>query len=762
MNLQPCPASRNARQLVLGWLIFGALIATSWSMNALAADREDVNEVASDPSLSVVFEGDEFWMFQPYDGAPAPLHTTVLAACSADHLVLRMKAAGEIGSGIVAPQVRRDQVADDQDHVTFYLDPSSSGASAIFFRVGAGGSMSDGVYYATSNRHDFQPDFDVTAAAESLLDAYQVTLEIPRSLLSAQGMSQGHMRFLVTRNVPGHTRRLFASSPLAVNTTNLMSVVQELDASDCGAPVSNTSFAASYTATRDKRTAGVASFQADSSELGADLRWTDGATTSADLTFNPDFSQVELDVPQLQSNMRFSIYLPEKRDFFLRDGDMFELPTRSSLNEGGGNQAFYSRTITDPEVGARVARRTGGVNLAFLAAQDDGGGVVSLPGPFYTRFIDQPSSSIAFTRASRQTSNELQYGAIVGARRYSADLGSNAVVGADLSWRPNETMRSRGMAIVSRTDAFTNADGLAGGGESANGSYLFWDITKAGQKWETAWTAEHASQDFRNDMGYTPQADFTQIAGLLIRRWRPAGYINNIGASIKMIAGNTSSTNELINRRLAPGIWFGGARDLDLFLEYVPEERRRTTGYGGKIHSTDQVNFRLGGKVSNAIPYASLSINVGDQVDYELDRVGSGYTASLSLRWRPIEWLEFQPVFSRYQVKNDAVADQVEETTGQLIVNAIMSPHSFVRYIGQSRSNHRFGNSVTASPDIWDGSWVTFRDNRDVLHSLVYSVDISKRWGVDVGATRSRASSLTQDNRYETNFFLKIEGNWHR
>jgi len=697
-----------------------------------------------------------FWLYQPHDGVPASLLTEVRAACNADSLMIRVDAVSEDVSTLVAPQVRRDQVQDDQDYVSVFIDPSGAGASAMFFRMGAGGSLTDGIYYASSNRQDLQPDFDVTVVAHRTDEGYSVTLSIPLSLLTTRGRSGGAIGYLVLRNVPGQSRRVFASSPLPINTANLISENRQLNTSECEKSAGTTLVGATYTVSREEVRTGSDLATERGSELGGEFQWSNDSTLSIDLTVNPDFSQVELDVPQLQSNTRFAINLPEKREFFYRDIDLFELPTRTSLNDGGGNQAFYSRTITDPDWGGRLAYRTEGRDVAFLAASDNGGGVVSLPGPFFTRFAFQPASQIGLARVSIEASPRLRYGTVAAHRQY--DQGSNSIIGADLVWQASPTLRSRAMAIQSRTTASFDEDIHR---RRSPGNYLFFDTLAMGSHWETAWTAERATKDFRNDIGYTPAADFMQVAGVITRRWRPLGAINNIGAALKVVDAQTVSTDETISRKIAPGLWFGGARDLDLLIEYVPNERRRTSGYGGEVHSTNQWNFRLGASLGRYVPSATLSLNTGDQIDYELDRVGEGFVTSLTARLRPLGWLELQPTVNHYRVEHGGSADRIEETTGQIIANAVIGPSSFIRYIGQSRSSRRYSSSSLGRPDALptDDGWL-LHDNRGVLHSLVCSLTLYRRWGVDFGVTRSQPRSLAEPRRRETSMFLKLEGNW--
>ena len=59
-----------------------------------------------------------------------------------------------------------------------------------------------------------------------------------------------------------------------------------------------------------------------SASAGLDARVSVSPTLNLDLTFNPDFSQIEVD--ELVTNLtRFNIFLPEKRTFFLENGDLF-------------------------------------------------------------------------------------------------------------------------------------------------------------------------------------------------------------------------------------------------------------------------------------------------------------------------------------------------------------------------------------------------------------------------------------------------------
>ena len=58
-------------------------------------------------------------------------------------------------------------------------------------------------------------------------------------------------------------------------------------------------------------------------DVGVDVKYGVTANLTADLTVNTDFAQVEVDEQQVNLT-RFSLFFPEKRDFFLEGRGMFD------------------------------------------------------------------------------------------------------------------------------------------------------------------------------------------------------------------------------------------------------------------------------------------------------------------------------------------------------------------------------------------------------------------------------------------------------
>ncbi len=93
--------------------------------------------------------------------------------------------------------------------------------------------------------------------------------------------------------------------------------------------------------------------------LTGKLGLTSGLTLDA--TYNPDFSQVEADAGQIDVNLRYALYYPEKRPFFLEGMENFNFGGRSEANYLG--DVVYTRTIVDPVMGFKLNGKMGNQNL---------------------------------------------------------------------------------------------------------------------------------------------------------------------------------------------------------------------------------------------------------------------------------------------------------------------------------------------------------------------------------------------------------------
>jgi Domain of unknown function (DUF5916)/Carbohydrate family 9 binding domain-like len=153
------------------------------------------------------------------------------------------------------------------------------------------------------------------------------------------------------------------------------------------------------------------------SEAGFDLRFSPTSNLTLDVTANTDFAQVEADQQQINLT-RFSLFFPEKRQFFQERASTF------NFNTGGFfNRLFHSRRIglANGETvriygGARAVGRIGGMDFGLLDMQTAAQGGRSTENLGVLRVNQQilnPYSSIGAMVTSRQSKDgkdNLAYG----------------------------------------------------------------------------------------------------------------------------------------------------------------------------------------------------------------------------------------------------------------------------------------------------------------------------------------------------------------
>lgn len=145
-------------------------------------------------------------------------------------------------------------------------------------------------------------------------------------------------------------------------------------------------------------------------EVGLDVKYRLSRGLTLDLTYNTDFSQVEVDTQQINLT-RFSLFFPEKRDFFLENATLFrmgDVPNeRGPGTRSEESQLFYSRRIglsSDGQAlpllgGARLSGQLGHFSLGLLNIHQE-------------ETIDSPSNNFTVARLWGNILARSQIGAI--------------------------------------------------------------------------------------------------------------------------------------------------------------------------------------------------------------------------------------------------------------------------------------------------------------------------------------------------------------
>lgn len=314
-----------------------------------------------------------FSQYQPVDGLPADDDTEVLVWYSPDALYLGVR-AHEPHAPVNATLADRDKIFGD-DYVQILLDPFHDGRRALLFAVNPLGVQADGTQTEeerarsgmfsaeeASAKIDLSPDYLFQSKGRLVDGGYEVEIRVPFKSLrfpSAQPQTWG---INVLRRVQ-HAGQMQSWTRVRRGETSFLAqggTLEGMSGMDRGLVVDVNPVVTSQTLGTPDAT-GAWDYDRQASQWGLNTRW--GVTTDLTLngTVNPDFSQVEADVQQIQFDPRAGLSYPEKRPFFLEGAEQFSAP--------GG--LIYTRRIVDPSAAVKLAGKVGGMDVGFLSALDD-------------------------------------------------------------------------------------------------------------------------------------------------------------------------------------------------------------------------------------------------------------------------------------------------------------------------------------------------------------------------------------------------------
>lgn len=189
-------------------------------------------------------------------------------------------------------------------------------------------------------------------------------------------------------------------------------------------------------------------------KLGGDANFDITPTLKLNLTVNTDFAQVESDRSRINLT-RFSLYYPEKRQFFLEAKDLFE------MDVGRRNKVFYSRTIGIQDgqevpiiAGARLFGKQNRTSIGVMSIQ--------------TKAIDSVlTTNYSVARIRQDIGRQSSVGGIVTSKILNGK--QNIVYGADFTYSTSKVFHNKNLIINGSFSQSFTSDSL----DNRNSSYSF-------------------------------------------------------------------------------------------------------------------------------------------------------------------------------------------------------------------------------------------------------------------------------------------------
>lgn len=622
-------------------MVFVALVVTGMTLGNLASpstlgsqDRKEekpkaahytvtaaTSEIKVDGVLDEKAWSDAVVIKLPYEWSPgdnisAPVDTDCLVTFDNKYFYVAFRCYDPDPSKVRAHLMDRDSIDTfiQDDHVYILVDTFNDERRGFQFRSNPLGVQADANFSEMEGYEDFSWDAIWNCAGRITDWGYAVEMAVPFNQLRFPHTSgEQTWGFSAGRSYPRYVRHRMTSHRMDRDISCILCQSNKISGIQGISPGLNLEFDPTLTAirtdTREDFPGGPIKTGKVEPDPGITARWGITPNLIFNATVNPDFSQVEADVAQLEVNTRFALRYPEKRPFFLEGADFFLTPF----------EAVFTRTVANPAAGLKLTGKVGKNAFGFFGAYDVVNNLIF------------PSNQDSISTTLKQEDDNTRDAPVTnGVFRFRRDIGKgstigllytgrvgkdyfNHVAGVDGFFRLSRTKYFRFQYLYTETkypddvslDYGQKVGSFGGGGLTTEFFHL-------GRNWRYGAWFEDLKPDFRADYGYIPRVD-TQIVGGMLSHllW---GKRDSWFTMINLGIGGGATYDhqgELTDSYINLNCSYQGPLQSTLGLYY----RRIRQFYLGEYYELERFIWQSGIKPAGGLNF-SLTVQFGDSVDY--------------------------------------------------------------------------------------------------------------------------------------------------
>ncbi|HJR71793.1 MAG TPA: DUF5916 domain-containing protein [Gammaproteobacteria bacterium] len=556
----------------------------------------------------------------PRENARPEVETTAYLVENGDQLLIAFDARDPDPSSIRAYLRDRDSAFND-DFVGVVLDTFNDQRRAFEFFVNPYGVQMDLIMDDVNRNESTSWDGIWDSAGTINATGFTTEMAIPFSQLrfpSADGEQTWGIDVLRFR--PREDRVRISNNPQDRNRNCYLCQFEKFTGFANAEPGKAIEVVPTLTAARsDTRPVGATALQNGDFdyEAGLGVQWGITPDLTLDAAFNPDFSQVEADVAQLEENTTFALQYPETRPFFLEGQDYYSSPL----------QVVFTRTVADPDVGAKFTGRTGKNTIGVFATNDT---VTNLlfPGPFGSQAHSLAQDNDAFVgRYSRSFGGTSTIGALVTSRQ--GDGYSNEVAGFDGRYDINQQNILRFQYLDSRTEYPADVATQFGLARELEGDAWRLDYRYGSRNWFGSYWHQELDPTFRADSGFISRVDLVQDRFEMSRTFYGDDDAWYTDWRIGMQGQRSETTDgEIINRNVQPFISFQGPMQSFARLGAGPSK----ASWQGQVYDM-QGGFVFGQVRPRSGLNISAEVSRGEAIDFANSRLADRRTFGPQVDW---------------------------------------------------------------------------------------------------------------------------------
>jgi len=244
-------------------------------------------------------------------------------------------------------------------------------------------------------------------------------------------------------------------------------------------------------------------------DAGLDLKWGVTPRLTLDLTTNTDFSQVEVDQEQVNLT-RFSLFFPEKRDFFLENEGTFAFQDVTIRNYRTGSSARNFTLFHSRRIGLSPSRTalpiTGGARLTGKLGDRFEVGLLDMQthntGSLAANDLI-PAENFAVARLKAQVLGSSSVGAMFLNRQQTGSRGEDAY---NRSWGVDGNFNIRNVVLSAYVAGTAESDST---GESRTAAMF--QAAWRNPLWDASVLAKHVGDDFHPGLGFVDRTGIRRL-----------------------------------------------------------------------------------------------------------------------------------------------------------------------------------------------------------------------------------------------------------
>ena len=636
----------------------------------------------------------EFVQIRPIEGAAATEETEVWIAFDSRNIYFAMHAQYTDPSIARANRVDRDQTRSD-DTISVYFDTFLDQQRAYVFSLNGYGVQADslmgrrggggggygggggppgggfrggggfGFSGVPSGDSSWNALFD--SAGTLVADGWTAEMAIPFKSLRYPSSDSHRWGFQVVRSIGGKDETV-VWSPMERGNSGFMAQMGLLDGLSGLSTSRNLELLPTLTAVQvgslDTNTGGFT--EEGQPEGGLNVKYGITSNLTIDFTYNPDFSQIESDLQQIEVNQRFPLFFPELRPFFLEGQEIFR--TRGPVN------LLHTRTIIDPRYGGKITGKIGKTTVGLLFANDEAPGRV-----------DDVADS-AFGRPAQFLVGRVRYdlyaesyiGAIVTDREFLDQY--SRVGGVDANFRLGRTQ------TVSMS--FFQSQHRDSAGVERTGPGWSFNYNNRGRNLTYSFSTDGLDPDFRTDTGFVRRVDTRRARANVSYSWYPESWIINWGPRVGYDRNyDFKGILQDEGRRVGLNVTF--AKNINLLFN----ARRDMERFAGINFWKNRYSAGGGVATSRRIGIGGF-FNWGQQILYsDTPFLGNSVSANIFLNLQPVSRFQANLNVSSSRLVDPRTFDEVFNVkifrafstfqfTERLLLRNIMEYNTFDRTLG--------------------------------------------------------------------------------